>query len=99
MVQLLDILPNARSSDASVALNVHVVSESEDDRLNLGRKLSGRGENEGLGVSDGGVDGLENGDGEGGGFTRSGLSLGNNVSAFGDREDGSLLDSGGLLEV
>lgn len=99
VIQLLDILSNRRSTDASMALHVHVVSESEHDRLDLGGQLSSRGEDESLGFSDVGVDGLEDGDGEGRGFTGSGLSLSDDVSTFGDGENGSLLDGGGLLKV
>jgi len=99
VIQLLDVLSNRGSTDASVALHVHVVSEGEDDRLDLSSQLSGWGEDESLGFSDVGVDGLEDGNGEGSGFTGSGLSLSDDVSSFGDGEDGSLLDGRGLLEV
>lgn len=81
VVELLDVLPNASSSNAGVALDVHVVSEGEDDALDLGGQFSSGGEDEGLGLSDGGVDRLEGRDREGRGLSGSRLSLGDNVSA------------------
>ena len=42
---------------------------------------------------------LQDGDGEGGRLSGTGLSLGNAVSASDDRHDGSLLDSGRSLET
>ena len=42
---------------------------------------------------------LEDGDGEGGSFSSTGLRLRNNVSALDDWLDCSLLDGGGLLKT
>jgi hypothetical protein len=52
-----------------------LTAEGEDDALNLRRQLARGRENEGLGIADGRVDGLEHGDREGGGFTGSRLGL------------------------
>lgn len=46
-----------------------------------------------LGLTDGGVDNLEDRDGEGRGFTCTGLCLGDGVAAFADLNDGTRLDS------
>jgi hypothetical protein len=45
------------------------------------------------------VDGLKNADGEGRGFTSSGLGLGNNIPAGGDGRNGTLLYGRGALEI
>jgi hypothetical protein len=83
VLELADVLTDRRSTDAGVARDVHVVSEGEDDRLDLGSEFAGGGEDEGLGLADGGVDGLEHGDGESGGFTGTGLSLQEYEVSFG----------------
>ena len=98
VVELLDVLSDRRSSDARVALDVHVVTQREDDALDLGGELSGRREHERLGVADGGVDRLEDRDRERRRLTRSRLSLRDHISTLGDGQDRSLLDGGRLLE-
>lgn len=67
------------SSNSGEALDVHVVSEGDNDLLNLLGEFTGRGEDESLTLLEGDVDGLENGDGESGGLSSSGLSLGNDI--------------------
>lgn len=67
--EFLDILANARSTDTGVALDVHVVSEGQDDVLDLNGEFSCRGKDERLAFPDGGVDGLEDGDAECCGFS------------------------------
>jgi hypothetical protein len=46
VVELADILANVCASNAGMALHVHVVSETHDNRLDLGRKFTGRREHE-----------------------------------------------------
>lgn len=82
-----------------MTLHVHIISQSQNDILDLNSQFPRGGKDQGLGLTDGGVDGLEDGDGEGGGFTGTGLGLSDDVSAGGDGLDGSLLDGGGFLEV
>lgn len=82
-----------------MALNVHVVTQGDDDFLDLLSKLTGRSENECLGPLDVGIDGLEDGDGESGGFAGTGLSLGDDIVAFDNGNDGPLLNGGRPLET
>jgi hypothetical protein len=99
VLELLDVLADTGAADTGVALDVHVVSQGKDDVLDLDGQFSCGRENEGLAFSDGGIDRLEDRDTERRGLTGTGLSLGDDVSAGDDGQDGSLLDSGGLLEV
>lgn len=97
--ELLDVFTDTGTSDTRVTLNVHVVSQSEYDVLDLDGQFSSRREDEGLRLPDRGVDGLKDRDTEGGGLTRTGLGLSDDISTRNDGLDSSLLDSGRLLEV
>ena len=92
VVQLPDVLAQVGSSNAGVTLDVHVVPEGQHHLLDLHGQLPGGGETEHLGLPDGGVDALQDGDREGGRLSRTGLSLGDDVTTLDDRLDGSLLD-------
>lgn len=63
------------------------------------RKLTGGGKNEGLALTDRDVHLLQNGDGESGGLSGTGLGLGDNIVALDTGDDGTLLDSRRLLET
>jgi hypothetical protein len=65
----------------------------------LRREFAGGREDERLGLSHGDVDGLQHGYREGGGFTRAGLGLCDDISPLRDREDSTLLNCGGLFKV
>ena len=52
LLELGHILANIGASDASVALDVHVIAKGDDNFLNLLSQLAGRGENESLGALD-----------------------------------------------
>lgn len=93
VVQLADVLANVCSSNASMALHVHIVAQCHDDTLNLGCQLSCWGKDERLGFTDGSVDDLEHTDGEGRGLTSTGLRLGDGVATLADLDDGTGLDS------
>jgi hypothetical protein len=54
-----NVLSNRCSTDASVALDVHVVTEGKDNALNLNGEFSGRGQDESLGLADLRVDRLQ----------------------------------------
>jgi hypothetical protein len=99
IVELLDVLADARAADAGVALNVHVVAQCEDDALDLGSELARRREDERLRFADRGVDRLERRDRKGGCLSGSGLGLSNDVPARDDGQDRPLLDGRRLLEV
>jgi len=82
VVKLSDILANGSATDACVALDIHVVSKGEDDRLDLSCQLASRGKHECLGFSEVCIDRLEDGNRESRGFTRPRLSLGNHIAAL-----------------
>jgi hypothetical protein len=79
----LHVITNAGAANAGVALNIHEVTNSNDDLLNLLGQLAGWGEDESLAGLERGIDFLEDGNGEGGGLASSGLRLRNNVVACG----------------
>jgi hypothetical protein len=62
-----------------VALNVHEVTDGDNDLLDLLGQLTGWGKDEGLALLDVGVKLLEDGDGESGGLSGTGLGLGNHI--------------------
>ena len=99
VVEFADVLPYGCSADACVALHVHVIAERENNLLNLRGELPCRRKDEGLGVTEGDINGLKDADGECSRFTSAGLSLRDDVSALSDGDDGPLLDSGGFLKV
>lgn len=73
-------LADRGAADGSVALDVEVVTEGEDDLLNLLSQLAGGGKDEGLALLSGVVDGLKNRAGKGGGLAGAGLGLSNHVA-------------------
>jgi hypothetical protein len=95
----LHVITDTGATNAGVALNVHEVANSDNNFLNLLSKLTGGGKDQSLALLDVGVDLLENRDGESGGLSSTGLSLGNDIVALDDGHDGTLLDSGGTLET
>lgn len=78
----LHVVTDAGAADAGVALNVHEVTDSDDDLLDLLSQLTGRSENQGLALLQAGVDLLEDRDGEGGGLAGTRLGLSDNVVAW-----------------
>jgi len=52
LLELGHVLTDVGSSNASMALNVHVVAEGDHNFLNLLSQLTGGGEDEGLGTLD-----------------------------------------------
>ncbi len=55
-LELGDVLLDGGTTDTSVAVDVHVVTESDDDFLDLLSELSGGGEDESLGFTESHVD-------------------------------------------
>jgi hypothetical protein len=80
----LHIITNAGSTNAGVALDVHEVTNGNNDLLNLLSQLTGWGKDQCLTLLDVWVELLEDGDGECGSLSGTRLSLGNNVMAFMD---------------
>ena len=99
LAELGHVLTDVGTTNAGVAVDVHVVTESDDDLLDLLGKLTGGSKDEGLDSLDGGVNALENGDGEGGGLAGTGLGLGDHIVALDDGDDGTSLNGRGALET
>lgn len=78
----LHVITNGGATNAGVALDVHEVTDGDNNLLDLLGKLAGGGEDESLAGLEAGVDLLENGDGEGGSLASTGLSLSNDIVAF-----------------
>lgn len=81
VLKSLHVITNAGTTNAGVALNVHEVTEGDDDLLDLLSQLTGRSEDQSLASLQAGVDLLENGDRESGSLSSTGLGLGNNIMA------------------
>ena len=77
----LHVVTDAGTTDAGVALDVHEVTDGDNDLLDLLSELAGGGENERLAGLDVGVDLLEGRDGEGSRLTGTGLGLGDDIVA------------------
>jgi hypothetical protein len=78
----LHVVANAGTTDTGVALDVHEVTDGDNDLLDLLGKLAGGGEDEGLAGLDVGVELLEDRDGESSGLAGTRLGLGNDIVAW-----------------
>jgi hypothetical protein len=83
LLKSLHVITNAGTTNACVALNVHEVTNGDDDLLDLLGQFTRGGENESLALLDVGVKLLEDGDRESGGLSGSRLGLRDNIVAFG----------------
>ena len=81
LLEGLHVVSDAGAADTGVALDVHEVTDGDDDLLDLLGKLAGRGEDKGLASLDVGVELLEDGDGEGSGLAGTRLRLCNDIVA------------------
>lgn len=79
VLECLHVISYGGTTDASVALDVHEIADGDHDLLNLLSQLTGWGEDQSLASLDVGVDLLENGDGESGSLSGTGLGLSDNV--------------------
>lgn len=80
----LHVITDGGTTNAGVALNVHEVTDGDNDLLDLLGQLAGGGEDKSLAGLEGGVDLLENGDRESGSLASTGLGLSNDIVAFGE---------------
>jgi len=94
-----NVLTDNGASNTSMTLDVQEVSEGNNDFLDLLREFAGWCQDQSLTLFDGMVDLLEDADGKGGSFSRSGLGLGNDIAVLENRHDGSLLDRGGAFKT
>ena len=81
ILELADVLADRRAANARVALHVHIVSEGQHDALDLRRKLARRTEHERLCLAQCCINGLQHGNGEGGGLAGTRLRLRNHIAA------------------
>lgn len=94
-----DVLSNWSPSNTRVTLDIHIVTQSKDNGLDLSCQFTCRREHQCLGFPDSYVDGLENRDGEGCSFTGTGLCLSNDIPSLSYRENSALLDGGGFFKI
>ena len=94
-----NIIGDTGSTDARVATDVEVVSESENDLLDLLGQLTGGGKDKGLASNEISLNPLEDTDGKSRGFPSSRLSLSDDIASLDDGEDGPLLNSRRLLKT
>lgn len=95
----LHVLTDVGTTNAGVALNLHEVTEGNDDLLDLLGQLAGGGEDKGLALGVGEVQLLESRDREGGGLSGTGLGLSNDIMSLDNGENGTLLNGRGALET
>lgn len=81
ILESLHVITDAGTTDTGVALNVHEVTDGDDNLLNLLSQLTSGSEDKGLASLKAGIDLLKDGDGERGGLAGSGLSLGDHIVA------------------
>jgi len=91
-LELLNVVFDNSATDASLNLDVHVLTDGVDDVGDLHGQLTGGGHDESLAVVGNaalgvGVNGLQNADGESTSLTSTRLSLGDGVLALDERED------------
>lgn len=71
VVQFADILAQVGATDAHMALDIHHVAEGKNDFLDLHSQLASGRQAQNLRLPQRGVQALQDGDGEGGGFARA----------------------------
>lgn len=81
ILKSLHVLTNIGTTNTSVALNAHEVTNGDNNLLDLLGQFTGGSQNQSLAGLQAAVDLLESRDGEGGGFTGTGLSLSNHIVA------------------
>lgn len=78
----LHVLTDVGSTDTGMAVDVHEVTNGDDDLLDLLGQLTGGSEDKGLASLEVGVDLLEGRDGESSSLSSTRLGLGNDVGAY-----------------
>ena len=99
LLQLAHVLTDVGPTDTGVTFDVHVVTESDHDLLDLLSKLACRCEDEGLGPFDRAVELLEDRDREGCGLASTGLGLSDDIVTPDDGDNRTLLNGGRTLET
>ena len=78
-MKCLHVIPNAGTSDTSMAINRHEVTNRDNDLLNLLSQFTGWGQDQGLAGLNVGIYLLKHGDGECCSLSSTRLSLSNNI--------------------
>ena len=99
LTELLNILSDGGTTDASVAADLHVVTQRLSNSHDLLSELSGGSKDQSLANLLRDVDLLQTTDHESTGLTSTGLGLTDSVTAHKNGSDGSLLNGRGLLET
>jgi len=94
-----EIFTNVGTTNAGVRGNTEVVTEGTSDTLNLLSEFTCGSKDKDLSLGERGVDGLEDGNGEGTSFTSTRLSLNDGILTSEDRENTTLLNNGRTLET
>lgn len=89
VLESLHVLTDVGSTDTGMAVDVHEVTDGDDDLLDLLGQLTGGSEDKGLASLEVGVDLLQGRDGESSSLSSTGLGLGNDVGAW---DEGALAD-------
>jgi hypothetical protein len=82
ILESLHVITDRGTTNAGVALNVHEVTDSNNDLLDLLGQLTGWGQDQSLAGLEVGVDLLEGGDRESGSLTSTRLGLSNDIVAW-----------------
>lgn len=94
-----DVLGDGGTTNAGVALNLHVLAKGKDNLLDLVGQLSSGGNDQSLGLLNLLVNVLQSRDREGGSLTSTRLGLGKDIVTLDDGQDGSLLNGGRVLKT
>lgn len=82
VLENLHVVTDDGTTNAGMALDVHEITNGDNDLLDLLGKLTGRGQDEGLALLDVQVDLLKDGDGESGSLSGTRLSLGDDITVY-----------------
>eukprot|EP00009_Paramoeba_aestuarina_P007943 CAMPEP_0201521526 /NCGR_PEP_ID=MMETSP0161_2-20130828/14553_1 /ASSEMBLY_ACC=CAM_ASM_000251 /TAXON_ID=180227 /ORGANISM="Neoparamoeba aestuarina, Strain SoJaBio B1-5/56/2" /LENGTH=415 /DNA_ID=CAMNT_0047920173 /DNA_START=188 /DNA_END=1435 /DNA_ORIENTATION=- len=99
LLEFLNVMAHPGTTNAGVAVSFHVNTQRVNNFLDLLGQLTGRGKDKSLALKNGGVDLLEDTDGEGGSLSGTRLGLGDCVITLDKGKDGSLLDSRRTFET
>lgn len=99
VLESLHVITDAGATNAGVALNVHEVTNGNNDLLDLLSKLTGGSKDQSLALLDSGVDLLKSRNGESSSLASTRLGLSNDIVALDDGHDSAHLDSRRTLKT
>lgn len=94
-LDLVNVVTDGSTTNTGKAGDVHVLTKSNDDRLNLLGQLTSGGQDKSLGLLELAVDLLQDTNGKSGSLTGTRLGLGDNITVTSDGDNGALLDGRG----